>query len=243
VEGGIVCLSESIATFTANGDVLGRMGNRSRHAAPHGVFRCADEDGRERWIAIAIHDDQDWQRLVQALGTPDWAVAPELGTLSGRLAHAEALEDRLSEWTRTDRAAALAERLQHVGVDAAAVADLGTCTTAGWRRGHFRTVEHPVLGSHPVETHAIRFSAMAPSLRRPAPRLRHTAHRPPRPARHACRRLPPAEAPFSTIGMLLTAFAGVPQRGVTLWRTQVGRKRGASSDRARHRPEARGRGA
>ena len=46
------------------------MGNRSRHAAPHGVFRCADEDGRERWIAIAVHDDADWQRLVHALGRP-----------------------------------------------------------------------------------------------------------------------------------------------------------------------------
>jgi len=28
-----------------------------------------------------------------------------------------------------------------------------------------------VLGRHPAETHAIRFSAMAPALRRPAPCL------------------------------------------------------------------------
>src|SRR5206468_197236 len=55
VEAGIVCLSESILTYTANGEVLGRLGNRSRHAAPHGVFRCADEDRRERWVALAVH--------------------------------------------------------------------------------------------------------------------------------------------------------------------------------------------
>jgi len=32
-------------------------------------------------------------------------------------------------------------------------------------------VEHSVLGAHPAETHAIRFSDMEPALRRPAPRL------------------------------------------------------------------------
>ncbi|HJW69521.1 MAG TPA: CoA transferase [Candidatus Binatia bacterium] len=173
VEGGIVCLSESIATYSANGDVLGRMGNRSRHAAPHGVFRCADEDGRERWVALAVHDDADWQRLVQALGNPAWALDPGLATSAGRLAHADAIERRLEEATRTQRAAALAERLQQAGVDAAPVADLGDLHDDAQlaHRGHFRTVEHPVLGSHPVETHAIRFSDMEPSLRRPAPRL------------------------------------------------------------------------
>src|SRR5262249_34060630 len=40
VEAGIVCLSESILTWTANGEALTRTGNRSRHAAPHGVFRA-----------------------------------------------------------------------------------------------------------------------------------------------------------------------------------------------------------
>jgi crotonobetainyl-CoA:carnitine CoA-transferase CaiB-like acyl-CoA transferase len=173
VEGGIVCVSESIATYSANGDVLGRMGNRSRHAAPHGVFRCADEDGRERWVAVAVHDDADWQRLVQALGNPAWALDPGLATSAGRLAHADAIERRLEEATRTQRAAALAERLQQAGVDAAPVADLGDLHDDAQlaHRGHFRAVEHPVLGSHPVETHAIRFSDMEPSLRRPAPRL------------------------------------------------------------------------
>src|SRR5581483_594716 len=74
VEGGIVCLTESIVTYTGTGEILTRMGNRSRDAAPHGVFRCADEDGRERWVAIAVHDDADWRRFVDALGRPAWAL-------------------------------------------------------------------------------------------------------------------------------------------------------------------------
>lgn len=173
VEGGIVCLSESMATYTATGDALGRLGNRSRHAAPHGVFRCANEDGRERWIAIVVHDDADWARLVQALGRPAWALDPVLATTAGRLAHVDALEAGLGEWTRTHQAGPLAESLQRAGVEAAAVLDLAGLHDDPQlvHRRHFRTVEHPVLGAHPAETHAIRFSAMEPALRRPAPRL------------------------------------------------------------------------
>ncbi len=179
VEGGITCLAESIVTYTANGDALERAGNRSRHAAPHGVFRCADEDGRERWVAIVVHDDTDWRRLVEALGRPTWADTATLATAAGRVAGADAIEAALSEWTRPQRAADIARQLQAAGVEAAAVLDLGDLHDDPQlaHRQHFRTVEHPVLGAHPAETHAIRFSAMAPSLRAPAPRLgEHTEH-------------------------------------------------------------------
>src|SRR5262249_17068535 len=156
-----------------NGEVLGRLGNRSRHEAPHGVFRCADEDGRERWIAIAVHDDTDWQRLVQALGRPEWALDPALASAAGRLAAADALEGGRQEGTAAPHAGPLAASLQAAGVDAAPVADLADLHADPQlaHRGHFRRVDHPVLGSHPAETHAIRFSAMEPRLRAPAPRL------------------------------------------------------------------------
>src|SRR5439155_1459378 len=98
-EGGIVCLTESILTYTANDEILTRMGNRSRHAAPHGVFRAADDDGRECWVAIAVHDDEDWRRLVAALGCAAWAARPALATLAGRQQHVGEIEARLEEWT------------------------------------------------------------------------------------------------------------------------------------------------
>jgi len=173
VEAGIVCLTESILTYTANGEVLERMGNRSRHAAPHGVFRCADAGGRDRWVAVAVHDDEDWQRLVDVLGRPAWAVEPALATTAGRQERAAELEARLEEWTRTQTAADAAVRLQTAGVDAAPVEDFGDLHDDPQlaHRRHFRTVEHDVLGAHPAETHAIRFSAMEPRLDAPAPCL------------------------------------------------------------------------
>jgi benzylsuccinate CoA-transferase BbsF subunit len=170
VEGGIVCLAESIVTYTANGQVLGRMGNRSRHAAPHGLFPCA---GKDRWVAIAVHDDADWRRLVAALGEPAWAADPALATAAGRIARVDDVEARLAEWTRDQTAGEVVDRLQAAGVDAAPVedfADLHDDPQLAHRR-HFRDVEHAVLGRHPVETHAMRFSAMEPRIHSPAPRL------------------------------------------------------------------------
>jgi len=180
VEGGIVCLSEAMLTYTANGDVVGRIGNRSRHEAPHGVFRCRDAtDGRERWIAIAVHDDVDWQRLVAAMGSPAWATDRSLATASGRLARVGEVECHVDGWTREHEAPALAERLQASGIDAAPVLDLGDLHDDRQlaHRRHFRWVEHPVLGRHPAEMNAIVFSETPGDIRRPAPKLgEHTSH-------------------------------------------------------------------
>jgi benzylsuccinate CoA-transferase BbsF subunit len=176
VEGGIVCLTESMITYAATGEPLGRLGNRSRHAAPHGVFRAAGDD---RWVAIAVHDDDDWRRLVRVLGEPAWTRAPELATAAGRLANVARIEAALEEWTRTETPADAAAKLQAAGVDAAPVEDFADLHTDPQirHRAHFRLVEHAVLGSHPVETHAIRFSELEPELRAPAPRLgEHTEH-------------------------------------------------------------------
>jgi len=158
---------------------LQRLGNRSAHAAPHGVFRCKDRGADERWVAIAVHDDADWQRLVGALGRPAWALDASLASLEGRLARVGEIECKLEGWTRERTQDDAVATLLAAGVDAAGVEDLGDLHDDPQlaHRRHFRPVDHPILGTHPAETHAIRFSAMEPSLRSAAPKLgQHTEH-------------------------------------------------------------------
>jgi len=179
VEGGIVCLGEAMLAYTANGEILNRLGNRSPHAVPHGVFRCRDRGTEERWVAVAIHDDEDWRRLVAALGRPSWATDATLQTFAGRQARVGEIECKLDGWTRERTQDDAVATLVAAGIDAAPVEDLGDLHDDPQltHRRHFRTVEHPVLGLHPAETHAIRFSAMEPALRIAAPRLgQHTEH-------------------------------------------------------------------
>jgi len=174
VEGGIVCLSENIATFSGAGEILGRLGNRSRSAAPHGVFRCARRgEDDDRWIAIAVHSDDEWQRLRRAMGDPAWAADARYATTAARLAHVDDLEPPLESWTRTRAAEELMQSLQAAGIDAGVVQnfeDLNRDPQLAHRR-HFRPVKHPVVGEHLCEMMGLRFSATPGDIRSPAPCL------------------------------------------------------------------------
>ena len=170
VETGVYGLTEWLLAYGATGTSVGRRGNRAPHAAPHGVFPCA---GADRWIAIAVHDDADWQRLVQAMGAPAWAAAAALATRDGRLAAVEALEPLLAAWTAPQDAAVLAAALQAAGIDAAAVADMQDLVRDPQlaHRGHFTELTHPVVGPYVVESMGLRFSAAPMQVTRPAPLL------------------------------------------------------------------------
>ena len=49
--------------YILNGRVQGPIGNRDPMMTPHGVFRCLGED---RWIAIAVRTETQWQALCRA---------------------------------------------------------------------------------------------------------------------------------------------------------------------------------
>lgn len=131
--------------YELNRRVAGTLGNRHPLAAgaPHGVFPCAGED---RWISIAVLDDEEWRGLVRGMGAPDWASDPELGTSAERIERLEQIHERLAAWTRDFDARELAERLQAEGVPAApvlGVADL--LDDPHYRaRGTFVPVHHPL---------------------------------------------------------------------------------------------------
>jgi benzylsuccinate CoA-transferase BbsF subunit len=128
-----------------NGRVAGAIGNRHPlwAAAPHGVFRCRGED---RWLAIAVYTDQEWQGLVAALGSPAWALAPDLAQLSGRLRNIDAISEHLAAWTQDCDDYELARRLQEHGVAGTPILDVADLLhDPHYRaRGTFVEVMHPL---------------------------------------------------------------------------------------------------
>jgi crotonobetainyl-CoA:carnitine CoA-transferase CaiB-like acyl-CoA transferase len=127
-DGQYISLSQTEATVAVIGDVMmeylanGReprsLGNRSLHAAPHGCYRCLGED---RWCAIAVFSDTEWESFCEALGHPEWLTDPRFATRSLRLENAEVLDELIERWTagRTDYEVMLT--LQEAGVAAGAV--------------------------------------------------------------------------------------------------------------------------
>jgi benzylsuccinate CoA-transferase BbsF subunit len=131
--------------YAMNGRVAAPMGNRHPllPAAPHGVFRCAGED---RWISIAVLSDGEWRGLVEAMGGPDWAAAPELATANGRAQRIDDVHERVAAWTAAHDDRELAARLQRHGVAAAPVLNVADLLAdPHYRaRGTFIEVQHPL---------------------------------------------------------------------------------------------------
>jgi benzylsuccinate CoA-transferase BbsF subunit len=149
-----------------------QRGNAVEWACPHGVYRAAGED---RWIAIAVTDDDAWRRCARVVGLPD---DPSFATVAGRLAGRAAVDQAVASWTRARDATAAAELLQEAGVSAMPVMnglDLreDPHLTA---RGTLVTLVHPEMGEERHSGNPLRFSRTPVTTACPAPRLgEHTA--------------------------------------------------------------------
>jgi crotonobetainyl-CoA:carnitine CoA-transferase CaiB-like acyl-CoA transferase len=144
-------------------------------SAPWGVYPCAGDD---EWCVITIRDDTDWQRLVGALGNPDWAHIPEMDTTEGRRTRAAEIDAALSGWTRERTPHEVTQILQAAGVPAGfmrRVTDLAQDPHLADRR-FIRTLHQPWL-EKPVLTEngpCLALGIAEPELR-PAPLLgQHT---------------------------------------------------------------------
>ena len=116
---GVATCGPALLDYQANGGRSPqRRGNRDAWAVPHNVYPCA---GPDRYLAISVADDDQWQRLRQAMGSPDWAAAPQYETRIARRRHEDALDAAIAQWTRPQDAAILMDTLQIAGVPAAIV--------------------------------------------------------------------------------------------------------------------------
>ena len=156
----------SLTPWLVDDVVRGRDGNRSPMAAPHGAFPCAGDD---RWVAIAVWDDEGWARLAGVIGIDD----PKLAAAADRLARVDEVEQAVAAWTSTREAAAVAEQLQGLGIEAVPVADFGDVFHDPQlaHRDHFVDLTHPKMGPGAYEHNGFRLSDAPASYPRPSPVL------------------------------------------------------------------------
>jgi crotonobetainyl-CoA:carnitine CoA-transferase CaiB-like acyl-CoA transferase len=163
-------LAPALVDYFATGRVLGPGGNRSERYAPHGAYRCADEDGHERWIAIAVADDHQWEQLQRVLGLD---ADRRFATMGQRLANREALDDSLNRATNGRNAEELTAALQAVGVSAYPVQNcMDLHRDENLESFDFwRWLDHKEMGPSPYEGLQHRMSRTPGGLRSPAPIL------------------------------------------------------------------------
>jgi benzylsuccinate CoA-transferase BbsF subunit len=183
---GVFLLSPQLAEYFDRGTVAARRGNADERFAPHGVFGCLPDGDEDRFVAIAVTGDAEWQALASEIGRdaqrhalaaeiggPGLADDPRYQTEAARLAAAADLEDLVAAWTAGQRAEDVAARLQRRGVPAHVAA-----TSADWsadpqlaHRGHLRALPHEQFGTATVEGPRYLLSDTPGEVRSPAPRL------------------------------------------------------------------------
>ena len=169
-EAGLQFLIPPMLDYAANGRVLHRNGNRHPAAAPHGAYRCQGED---RWCAIAVFTDQEWEALRRAMGDPSWAGDPGLASLAGRKSREEDLDRLLEQWTIQRSAEEVMTRLQEAGVSAGILEkaeDLHRDPQLAARH-HFWTLSHAEIGDSTYDGMGSILSETPAELNRAAPVL------------------------------------------------------------------------
>ena len=171
LECSVQFLAPPIMDYMINGRILGRMGNRSTYAAPHGVYRCRGEG--EKWCAIAVCSDEEWRHFCSAIGNPRWTKEPRFATFMGRKENEDELEALVEEWTANYTPSEVMNKMQAAHVAAGVVAsgeDLVADPQLNYRGTHI-IQEHPEIGPHIYHPPPYRFSKTPHELTMPAPCL------------------------------------------------------------------------
>jgi len=164
-------LAPPIMDYMINGRILGRMGNQSAYAAPHGVYRCKGEG--ECWCAIAVYTDEEWRNFCDVIGNPEWTIDSRFATFMGRKENEGELDKFAEEWTINYTPQEVMRRMQKAGVPAGVV-ESGEDLVADPQLKHRGThviLEHPEIGPHIYHTPPYRFSKTPNKLTMPAPCL------------------------------------------------------------------------
>lgn len=145
-------------------------GNHNDRGTPWGLFPCAEPDS---WVAICTRFDDEWLRLVEVLGSPDWATNSELATLAGRQAQEAEIDRQLADWTRERPTAEVVDACLAAGVPAGPMLNSqGQYNDPHLRaRGYIVELHQPPIGGMAFEGPAFHASAMPGPDIRPAPGL------------------------------------------------------------------------
>jgi crotonobetainyl-CoA:carnitine CoA-transferase CaiB-like acyl-CoA transferase len=137
----------------------------------------AEED---RWIAIAVFSDEQWQAMKKVMGEPAWASDARFDTLAARKANEDELERLVGEWTASQKAEELMNRLQEAGVPAGVVhtsEDVLDHDVHLKARGYYVYLDHAETGKAAYDGSPFKMSRTPGGPERPAPLLgEHTMY-------------------------------------------------------------------
>lgn len=147
METGAYIIGPGVLDYLTNDREAQPVGNADPFGelSPNNCYPTSDG----RWLAISCRDDEEWARLVAAIGVDPASDRKEADVVVGR-------------WASTVAAEAAQDLLQGVGVAAGVVQDAGDLMSDPQllARGLWRTCDHGVFGERPFDRFPALWSAM-----------------------------------------------------------------------------------
>ncbi len=170
-ESTVQFVSVPIMDYQVNGTIMKRNGNRLPTAAPHGVYPCKGDD---RWAAISVMDEAQWQTFCKVIGNPALANDKTYITLADKKKNEDELDKLVADWTLQHTPEEVEQLLQKAGIPANAVerpSDIYKDPQIAHRK-YFTELEHPFMGKQKYEAQACFIMSKTPRLLdRPSPCL------------------------------------------------------------------------
>jgi len=165
VETLLAIMSRPIMEYVMTGRVPQARGNRDNVHAPQGCYRCQGED---RWVAISVGTDTEWQDLCRVMGKPELIDDERFRDMPSRLQHQDELDEIISEWTIGQDSVSVMTRLQEVNVPATHVNDGKDVHYDPHLKARetFVEIEYPETGKRKVVGVFAKFSATPGVVRR-----------------------------------------------------------------------------
>ncbi|HJU33138.1 MAG TPA: CoA transferase [Hyphomicrobiaceae bacterium] len=142
---------------------------RGPTVAPHNAYRT-HPGGYNDWCVIVCQSDEEWQRLVNVMGAPEWAASQKFADNTGRLEHQDELDRLIENWTLTLGKYELTALCQSAGVRALPVQSAEDRVENDPQLRHrqmYLPLEHPALGSRKVQNAPFKLSE-TPAVNRTA---------------------------------------------------------------------------
>jgi crotonobetainyl-CoA:carnitine CoA-transferase CaiB-like acyl-CoA transferase len=147
-EAGLQFLAPAYLDYTVNGKLRSAVGNEDLDLSPHGFYPCAGED---RWIAIVVSSDVEWQALCSLMDRSD---------LLGEREDHERIDTAIAEWTADQKGPELERTLQAAGIAGHRALDMPELHADEQlqSRDHYYEVTHEIYQTHTLESSRLRLS-------------------------------------------------------------------------------------
>lgn len=156
------------AVYFSTGKVLGGSGSGHPLIAPYQAFRTADH-----WITVGGANQNNWERIADLLGHPEWKADPRFKGGAERKAHERELAELVGAVLATRPAAWWLEQFDAAGVPAGPVQDIAQVLNHPQTRARDMVValEHPQAGPMKALGLPVKFSGCGAPALTPAPLL------------------------------------------------------------------------